>query len=138
MQKQTKKNREIFDPHRCANIASLVGHGSSVSRVLLNNPKHQLISVSIDKVIKIWDTRTFRCLQTIHDTNNYQPENRITSAFYDENEKKLVTCSNQIVTYKLKSHVQRVKQILNFFLFSVVSVYLCVYVFRAQLETLES
>ena len=59
----------IFDTHRCTRLSMLVGHSKSVSNVLINEARHQIISLSLDKVVKIWDTRTFRCLQTIHDSD---------------------------------------------------------------------
>ena len=63
----------------------------SVSHVVMNETRHQIISLGFDKVIKIWDTRTFRCLQTLHDTVGYQPDNRISALLFDNDNKRLIT-----------------------------------------------
>jgi WD40 repeat protein len=41
-------------------IGSLVGHASSISNVCVDNNLHEVISLSTDKTIKIWDLRTNR------------------------------------------------------------------------------
>ena len=41
-------------------IGSLVGHTSSISNVCVDNNLHEVISLSTDKTIKIWDLRTNR------------------------------------------------------------------------------
>eukprot|EP01084_Bolivina_argentea_P226841 383113_1 len=93
----------IFDPNRCARLQLLVGHNTSISHILQNEVRHQIISLSFDKVIKIWDTRTFRCLQTLHDDNGYQPDNRISSLLFDNNNNKLITCSSRLQSWSIRS-----------------------------------
>ena len=58
---------EIFEPNRCKMSAQMIGHQSSVLRVLMNEGRHQIISLAMDKTIKVWDDRTFRCMQTFSD-----------------------------------------------------------------------
>lgn len=89
-------DRLIWDPFSCEVTHRLVGHESSVQDVIIRN--NLLISLSTDKVtlsyhvaitmvmilammtqvIKIWDVRVFRCIQTIEDPIQHRPENRIT------------------------------------------------------------
>ena len=45
--------------------------------------KNQLVSLSTDKVFKVWDLRTYQNLQTIVDNSLYRPENRISCLFFD-------------------------------------------------------
>ena len=101
----------IFDPHRCAKLQLLVGHTTSVSNVLMNEARHQIISLSSDKVIKIWDSRTFRCLQTLHDTVGYQPDNRISALLFDDENKRLITCSSKVQSWpiRLETRKRRIK-----------------------------
>jgi WD40 repeat protein len=42
-----------------------VGHTSSVSNVCVDANLNQVISLSTDKTIKIWDLRNNRCIQTM-------------------------------------------------------------------------
>eukprot|EP00484_Ammonia_sp_Unknown_P029258 CAMPEP_0197028102 /NCGR_PEP_ID=MMETSP1384-20130603/7880_1 /TAXON_ID=29189 /ORGANISM="Ammonia sp." /LENGTH=1184 /DNA_ID=CAMNT_0042457053 /DNA_START=22 /DNA_END=3576 /DNA_ORIENTATION=- len=97
----------IFDPHRCSRLQLLVGHTTSISHVLMNEARHQLISLSYDKVIKIWDARTFRCLQTLHDKVPYQPDNRISALLFDNDNKRLVTCSGKLQSWPIRFQTQK-------------------------------
>jgi len=87
---------DIFDPHRCATLQSLTGHSAPLKKVIVNTPDHQIISLSADKVIKTWDFRTFKVLQTIHDENSYRPVNIITSLMYDNTNDRLVSSTSKL------------------------------------------
>jgi len=93
----------ILDPHRCAKLQLLVGHTTSVTNVLMNRERHQIVSLSADKVVKIWDDRTFRCLQTLHDQVGYQPDNRISALLFDNDNKRLVTCSAKLQSWPIRA-----------------------------------
>jgi WD40 repeat protein len=69
----------LWDPHGCLIISKLVGHTSSIQEVIVNDDRNQIITLSTDKQIKIWDCRTSRCIQTVQDHEQYRPENRITA-----------------------------------------------------------
>jgi len=97
----------IFDPHRCAKLQLLVGHSTSVTNVLMKAARHQIISLSADKVIKIWDTRTFRCLQTLHDSVGYQPDNRISALLFDDDNKRLITCSSKLQSWPIRMETRK-------------------------------
>ena len=60
-------------------LAVLQGHTASVLHVAINDDGFQLFSCSVDKCIKVWDLRSQKCMQTIHDKTAYRPEDRITS-----------------------------------------------------------
>ena len=48
-------------------IGRLEGHLASISEIVLNESANQLISLSVDKCIKVWDIRYNQCMQTIED-----------------------------------------------------------------------
>jgi len=59
----------LWNPYtKSSAITYLYGHNSAVQDVVLNEDKFQLISLGTDKVIKVWDVRNYRCMQTIIDT----------------------------------------------------------------------
>lgn len=69
----------------------LTGHTASVQTVIVVEDDNQLISLSTDKVIKIWDLRTNKCMQTIMDKEHYWPENKITSLMFNGVKKCIVS-----------------------------------------------
>lgn len=83
----------VWDPYRCREINTLSGHNASgpdikpvflsllsdssigfstVQKVLVNEEKHQIVSLSVDKIIKVWDVRNFKCIQTITNVRKMQ------------------------------------------------------------------
>jgi len=63
----------------------------------VNERKNQIITVSADKKIKIFDIRTFRCTQTLVDTTPYQaPDDHLTAAAFDLEHQRLITAGNKI------------------------------------------
>lgn len=74
----------------------LQGHNASIHEVLVNERQHQLISLSVDKVVKVWDIRNYRCIQTFTDKTEYKPEDRLTCMAFDEEGPALVLCSSTL------------------------------------------
>jgi WD40 repeat protein len=81
-------------------VGSLAGHTASVSNVVVDNSLHQVISLSTDKTIKIWDLRTNRCIQTMEDENTYRPEDRIAVLLHDPKRRQLVTGTTRLRPWK--------------------------------------
>lgn len=81
----------LWNPYTGTSIGVLTGHTASVQKVIVNDDDNQLISLSTDKVIKIWDLRSNKCMQTIIDKEDYWPENRITSIMYNRDRRCIVT-----------------------------------------------
>ena len=81
----------LWNPFTGRSLGSLQGHNASVQRVIVNEDDNQLISLSTDKVLKIWDIRTNKCIQTIQDETDYWPENRISSIMYNPYKETIVT-----------------------------------------------
>jgi WD40 repeat protein len=81
-------------------IGSLVGHTASVSAVEVDANLHQVISLSTDKTIKVWDLRTNRCMQTMEDENTYRPEDRISVMLHDPKRRQLITGTTKLRPWK--------------------------------------
>lgn len=74
----------MWDPFTIGVLSYLYGHNTSVQDLALNEERHHLISLGTDKVVKIWDIRTYACIQTIFDKVCYRPEDRLTSMIFDK------------------------------------------------------
>eukprot|EP00929_Paragymnodinium_shiwhaense_P117445 TRINITY_DN8801_c0_g1_i2.p1 TRINITY_DN8801_c0_g1~~TRINITY_DN8801_c0_g1_i2.p1 ORF type:complete len:1148 (-),score=306.96 TRINITY_DN8801_c0_g1_i2:362-3805(-) len=86
----------IWNPYTQKAMNYLQGHNAAVLEVLVNESQHQLISLSVDKVVKVWDMRNYRCIQTFTDKTEYKPEDRLTCIAFDEEVPALVMCSNTL------------------------------------------
>jgi len=53
----------LWNPFTGKALGQLAGHGASVLELRMNENDHQLISLAADKVVKVWDIRTYKCLQ---------------------------------------------------------------------------
>eukprot|EP00927_Polykrikos_kofoidii_P039214 TRINITY_DN33643_c0_g1_i1.p1 TRINITY_DN33643_c0_g1~~TRINITY_DN33643_c0_g1_i1.p1 ORF type:complete len:1117 (+),score=166.25 TRINITY_DN33643_c0_g1_i1:166-3516(+) len=84
----------IWCPHTHKGMNYLQGHNAAVLEILSNEEEHQLISLSVDKVVKVWDLRICRCMQTFTDKTEYKPEDQLTCMAFDEEGPALVMCSN--------------------------------------------
>mmetsp|Transcript_13415 Transcript_13415/g.44193 ORF Transcript_13415/g.44193 Transcript_13415/m.44193 type:complete len:870 (+) Transcript_13415:164-2773(+) len=76
-------------------VGTLVGHSASVQDVVVDDSLNQLVSLSTDKCIKVWDLRNHKCIQTIIDEEVHRPENRITAIMYDAKRSRLVTATSK-------------------------------------------
>ena len=74
----------MWDPFTLGVLSYLYGHNTSVQELVLNEDRYHLISLGTDKVVKIWDIRTYACIQTIFDKVCYRPEDRLTSMIFDK------------------------------------------------------
>jgi WD40 repeat protein len=88
-------------------LAILSGHTSSVLHVAINDEGFQLFSCSVDKCIKVWDLRSHKCMQTIHDKTAYRPEDRITAMTYDPAHCRLLTGTTKLRVWPLVKAAKR-------------------------------
>lgn len=95
----------LWNPYSPKAMASITGHNATVCDVIVNSDENQIISLSVDKCIKVWDLRNHRCLQTIMDTTKYRPEDQIQSVLYDRNKKWLLSATTKLRQWPLKSTV---------------------------------
>eukprot|EP00192_Tetraselmis_astigmatica_P000660 CAMPEP_0117689666 /NCGR_PEP_ID=MMETSP0804-20121206/24643_1 /TAXON_ID=1074897 /ORGANISM="Tetraselmis astigmatica, Strain CCMP880" /LENGTH=1073 /DNA_ID=CAMNT_0005502517 /DNA_START=57 /DNA_END=3278 /DNA_ORIENTATION=+ len=97
----------LWNPFSCKHIAVLQGHAASVRSVAINERDNQIISMSADKVIKVWDIRNHKCMQTFQDTEVYRPENIISAMKYDQKRRWLVTGNMKLKTWPLRSVINK-------------------------------
>lgn len=86
-------------------MASIPGHNATICDVVINSTENQIVSLSVDKCIKVWDLRNHRCLQTITDATKYRPEDQIQSILYDKNKRWLLTGTTKLRAWPLKTTV---------------------------------
>ena len=55
-------------------IGELTGHTASVSHIALDEQTNQVFTLSVDKMIKVWNLRTHKNLQTILSEDWTRPE----------------------------------------------------------------
>jgi len=72
-------------------IAELKGHKAAISDILVIEPENQIISLSIDKTIAIWDLRMQKSIQVFKDGESYRPEDTVNAIAYDEWAKCIIT-----------------------------------------------
>jgi len=65
-------------------LSTLTGHAEPVQELAVNEDQQHLISIAADKAIKIWDIKTYQCLQTLEIKIRFRPINMITAMMYDE------------------------------------------------------
>lgn len=94
----------LWDPYsKTVAMTFLNGHNSAVIDLALNQDKNQLISLGTDKVVKIWDIRTFQCVQTIADQTIYRPENKLTGLYFNSRINSLLLTSKKINVWPFKA-----------------------------------
>jgi WD40 repeat protein len=62
-----------------------------------------LISLGTDKVVRIWDIRTYICIQIIFDKVCYRPEDRLTSLWFDHYTNNILLGSRKINLWFFKT-----------------------------------
>ncbi len=84
-------------------MAALKGHNAPIIDIAINELNGQIISLSIDKVVKIWDIRRQNCVQTLIDSFQHRPENVLSCIhFTPTNGGKLLMASYTIFPYQLQ------------------------------------
>jgi WD repeat-containing protein 49 len=73
----------LWNAYTLKPMTYLTGHTTSIQQLALNEERNHLISLGSDKVVKIWDIRSYRCFQTLTDTNVYRPEDMLTFMVFD-------------------------------------------------------
>lgn len=86
----------MWDPFTLGALSYLYGHNTSVQDLTINEERNHLISLGTDKVVKIWDIRTYACIQTIFDKICYRPEDRLTFLHFDKSTNNIVLGSRKI------------------------------------------
>lgn len=93
----------MWDPFTRRAITYLNGHNTSVHDLTINDDRHHLISLGTDKVVKIWDIRTYKCIQTIFDKVCYRPEDRLSCILFDKFSNNILLGSRKINSWFFKT-----------------------------------
>ncbi|KAJ3083935.1 WD repeat-containing protein 49, partial [Rhizoclosmatium hyalinum] len=97
----------LWNPYVLSKPAgSLHGHNTAITSLIVNHEESQLISLSEDKVIKIWNIRNLNCIQTLMDKVPHRPENIISGIFFDSTNRQLLTGSNKLETWPLYKNLR--------------------------------
>ena len=93
----------LWEPYTLQNLAYLNGHNTSVSDLDINEDRNHLISLGTDKVVKIWDTKGYECIQNIIDRNTYRPYDILSALTYDPITHNIIVCSIVIKFWPFKT-----------------------------------
>ncbi|KAJ3130047.1 hypothetical protein HK098_006759 [Nowakowskiella sp. JEL0407] len=97
----TDKQLRLWNPHRIHHpMAALKGHNSPIIDIAINENNEQIISLSVDKVCKVWDIRKQQCIQTLFDSVQHRPEDFISRIYFGPVD--LMTASTTLTVYSLK------------------------------------
>ncbi|KAI8929846.1 WD40-repeat-containing domain protein [Entophlyctis helioformis] len=92
----------LWNPYVLSKPAgSLQGHNASIVSIVINHEDGHIISLSEDKIVKMWNARNLNCLQTIIDKIPHRPENIISSIFYDAQSRQIIKGSDALETWPL-------------------------------------
>jgi len=93
----------IWNPYMLKVMSYLRGHNAPIQQVLMND-EDQLVSISSDKVIKIWDLRqSYRCVHTFIDKTENVPKDHITRVAIDDETPCLLLCSAAVNVLPMQS-----------------------------------
>ncbi|GAQ84591.1 hypothetical protein KFL_001960080 [Klebsormidium nitens] len=83
-----ERNILLWSPYSARPLATLQGHSAPVMDVFVNESEAQILSLGADKVVKVWDFRTNRCIQTLSEPGVNTPS--ITALFQNPETRALV------------------------------------------------
>nr|XP_026696669.1 WD repeat-containing protein on Y chromosome isoform X2 [Ciona intestinalis] len=93
----------IWNPYVVSkSSAVLKGHTFAVIQVHVRGGEHQIISVSKDKNIRIWDLRDYSCKQNIHSRNVNLGRLDVSATFVNDRTKELILATNQIGLFQVR------------------------------------
>ncbi|KAG2450287.1 hypothetical protein HYH02_004795 [Chlamydomonas schloesseri] len=97
----------MWNPFSQKPLAVLSGHNAAVTGVVVNDRDNQIISLSTDHVVKIWDIRNHKCIQSLPDREllnmPQMTEDAVTPALYDSERRQLVTGYTRPKVWKMTS-----------------------------------
>lgn len=78
----------LWNPAMATPIQKLTGHTGQLCSVRFNDNENQLISLSQDNMIKVWDLRTYRTFQTL--VFNSNAGHQLSSIYCDQHQGRLI------------------------------------------------
>ncbi|KAI9139143.1 WD40-repeat-containing domain protein [Paraphysoderma sedebokerense] len=102
------KTIRLWNPYVLSKCAgSLFGHNATITEITINQEEAHIISLSEDKVVKVWSIKDMTCLQTLTDKVPHRPENIISGMYFDALNRQLVTGSNKLELWPLYTHFKQ-------------------------------
>uniref|UniRef100_A0A7S1IYZ1 EF-hand domain-containing protein n=1 Tax=Eutreptiella gymnastica TaxID=73025 RepID=A0A7S1IYZ1_9EUGL len=98
----------IWNPFIGNPVFKLEGHTAPLVDCAFND--YQLVTLAMDKIVKVWDVRTFGCMQTFLDPNLYYPENSLTALAYDRKRQRIVAGATHPEVWCMRRHVEATTQ----------------------------
>uniref|UniRef100_K7G1G7 WD repeat domain 64 n=1 Tax=Pelodiscus sinensis TaxID=13735 RepID=K7G1G7_PELSI len=92
-------------------VGKLLGHLFSVMEIVTNEKDQHIISLSTEKIFRVWDIQTLSLLQIFHDSQGKPGETQIYAMIFDNNHGTLITGSSVIDIYPLTRMIQDTKQV---------------------------
>eukprot|EP01012_Entosiphon_sulcatum_P058625 TRINITY_DN8273_c0_g1_i2.p1 TRINITY_DN8273_c0_g1~~TRINITY_DN8273_c0_g1_i2.p1 ORF type:complete len:1201 (-),score=198.95 TRINITY_DN8273_c0_g1_i2:91-3693(-) len=92
----------IWNPWMPAPVSKFAGHGTALVGCLFNEEDMQMISLSRDKIIKVWDLRTNQLFQTLQDTRHHTPQDFLSALGFDKTRKCIIAASTYLQTWPLR------------------------------------
>lgn len=94
----------IWNPFISKEVAQLQGHTAPLVDLCFNSNNHcELVTLASDKTIKLWDIRTFRCIQTFREKRTFRPQDRLTSLMYDRQNDRIITGTTELHVWTVNS-----------------------------------
>jgi len=95
-------NVYVWDPYYQKPIGHLHAQHNNIVDVLVNEPKNQIITVSADKKIKVFDIRTFKCIQSSVDSTHHSPSDVLSAAVFDSDKQRVVVAGSKMRTWPVQ------------------------------------
>ncbi|KAJ3213522.1 WD40 repeat domain 95 [Dinochytrium kinnereticum] len=101
----TDRQLRLWNPYRLHHpMAALKGHNAPIIDITINELNGQILSLSSDKVIKVWDIRKQQCLQTIVDNAQLKADETISVIHFNPFlSGKLLAAATCLIEYNLKA-----------------------------------
>ncbi|KAJ3185585.1 WD40 repeat domain 95 [Geranomyces variabilis] len=92
----------LWNPYVLSKPAgTLHGHSAGIVNISINHEEGHIISLSEDRVIKVWNARSLNCLQTLAEKVPQKVDELISVIFFDQVNGQLVLGSDKLQTWPL-------------------------------------
>ena len=91
----------LWNPLTSKPVDVLYGHGASISHLMLVESESQIISLDVEKNVRVWDFKSRACVQSFEDKTSYFPVNAIGALGFDHGTSRLLTASISPKLWKL-------------------------------------
>ncbi|KAJ3094945.1 hypothetical protein HDU97_007427 [Phlyctochytrium planicorne] len=100
----TDRQLRLWNPYRLHHpMAALKGHNAPIVDVTINDLNGQILSLSSDRVIKVWDIRKQQCLQSIGDSAILKLDETLATIHFNPHlNGKLLAAATCLIEYNLK------------------------------------